>query len=455
MNSRAVAARVLEQVIVQGRSLSSALPAGMQKKLDTRDKALVQEICYGVLRWYFRLNVLLPQLLNKPIKPKEQDIRCLLLAGLYQLIYMQVPAHSAVSETVEAVAGLKKKWAKGLVNAVLREFQRNSEELLTQVDRQEEAVFAHPAWLIQRIKEAWPDHWVQVLHANNQRPPLSLRINARQLQRDAFLQQLARQEITALPLAFTTHGVVLEKPVDVKLLPGFDAGWFSVQDSAAQLAAQLLDARPAERILDACAAPGGKTCHILESQPALGEMVAVDIDEQRLSRIRENLNRLGLDATLIVGDASQPQAWWDGELFDRILLDAPCSATGVIRRHPDIKLLRHPPDITALVETQKKILIALWPLLKPGGRLLYVTCSILPVENEGQIAAFLENHQDAGRVVLQAQSEQLKTGLRQSEQFQTDPGQWGHDVGVGRQILPDENKMDGFYYACLEKIEKI
>ncbi len=269
------------------------------------------------------------------------------------------------------------------------------------------------------------------MEANNQQPPMVLRVNQRRTGRDAWLQRARAEGLEADAVPFTDSGVVLRHPRDVSMLPGFTAGEVSVQDAAAQLAAGLLDLRPGQRVLDACAAPGGKTAHIAEWEPEFAELVAVDIEKERLQRVRENLYRLGLDACLVEGDASDPSSWWDGRPFDRILLDAPCSATGVIRRHPDIKVLRRADDIPELVVKQQQLLESMWSLLNPGGILLYATCSILKRENVRQITDFIENHPDARELPV--------------------TGEWGRGMSVGRQILPDEHQMDGFYYARLRK----
>lgn len=434
MNARTAAAAVLAQIMNQGSSLSAALPPALAKLRAPAERALAQELCFGAVRWYPRLVVVLDSLLDKPLKTRDADVRCLLLLGLYQLIHMRIPDHAAVTETVAAAKALGKPWASGLVNAILRGFLRDREGLLAEVDRDETAATAHPTWLLEEIKAAWPDDWRAIIAANNQRPPMTLRVNARQKEqqvlREDYLTRLAQAGMTASPASRTMHGVILDQPVDVEHLPGFGTGEVSVQDAAAQLAAMLLDVRPGQHVLDACAAPGGKTAHLLELQPDI-DLTALDSDAGRLRRVEENLRRLHLHARVIQGDAALPDAWWDGAPFDRILLDAPCSATGVIRRHPDIKLLRRPEDISALAQTQTRLLEALWPLLKPGGMLLYATCSILPQENEQQMTRFLAGHADAAEQVIGAA--------------------WGRPVSAGRQILPGEDNMDGFFYACVQK----
>jgi 16S rRNA (cytosine967-C5)-methyltransferase len=428
---RAAAARVLVQVRDKGRSLTDALPAAQAELVDDRDAALVQELVYGTLRWYHRLDACLNRLLRKPLKARDADLHCLLLIGLYQLDQLALPERVAVHETVQAVRTLDKDWARGLVNAVLRNFQRDRQQLEQAITGDVAAKHAHPRWLIERLQSDWPDHWQEILAANNTRPPFCLRVNQQRMTRAEYLEVLAEQGIDASPIAETSQGVCLPKPLAVTRLPGFDAGNVSVQDGAAQLAARLLQLEPGMRVLDACAAPGGKTAHMLELEAQI-EMTAIDIDAKRLDRIQENLDRLGLDAELLASDAACPSDWWDGRSFDRILLDAPCSASGVIRRHPDIKMLRRPADIEVLVQRQAALLNALWPLLAPGGMLLYCTCSVLDAENSRQIGDFLKQHKDASELPVMVAC--------------------GQGREHGRQILPGDNGMDGFYYACLTRI---
>jgi len=430
-DARACAARVLVRVITDGRSLSEVLPATVQILADPRQRALVQELSYGTLRWYYRLEALLQRLLKKPLKQRDADVRCVLLVGLYQLDQLAMPQRVAINETVQATRTLNKQWASGLVNAVLRNYQRQAAELDAAVAAENVAGYAHPAWLIERLQTDWPHDWERILMANNTRPPFSLRVNRQRVTRVEYMETLADQTLGSVPLEHTVAGVKLEKPLPVEMLPGFTAGYVSVQDGAAQLAAGLLDLHPGQRVLDACAAPGGKTAHILESEPGLAMVTAVDVDPRRLTRIGENLSRLSLRADLVEGDAGEPSAWWDGQGYDRILLDVPCSATGVIRRHPDIKLLRKPGDIANLVSTQARLLQALWPLLSPGGMLLYCTCSVLAAENSGQIASFLKTYKDAAELPIAAV--------------------WGRECRHGRQVFPGENEMDGFYFACLTR----
>ncbi len=427
MNTRLIAARVLSRVLQDGQSLTAALDHAFLSIESGKDRAFIQALCYGVCRQFHRLDFVLSQLLDKPLK--DADVKALALVGLYQLNFMRVKPHAAVSETVLAVR--KKPWAKSLINALLRTYLREQEGLEHKADAFQSAALSHPDWLIKHLEQDWPEQALTLLQENNLQPPMVLRVNLAKTSRENYLQRLIGQEIAAEAVSFCPSAITLDKPVPVEVLPGFADGLVSVQDTAAQLAAGLLDVQPGQRVLDVCAAPGGKTAHILESQAQLKELVAVDIDESRMQRVSENLQRLNLQAKLTVGDAAKPEDWWDGTLFERILLDAPCSALGVIRRHPDIKLLRRAEDIGPLQALQKSILQAVWPLLAPGGILLYATCSILKQENERQIQAFLAEHGDAVELPITAD--------------------WGVAGVSGRQILTGESAMDGFYYARLSK----
>ncbi len=428
-NARAAAARALEQVLVHGRYLDSALEAMPAASLP--DGQLIQELAYGTLRWLHQLAGIAALLLSRPLKPKDQDVYALLLLGLYQLRFMRVATHAAVDETVAAATALGKPWAKGLLNACLREYLRRSADVDARLQTDPALALSHPAWLLEKIRAAWPADWQRIAAANNERPPLTLRVNTRRLTRAAYLEKLRAAKLAARADFVLDTDVTLATPVPVGALPGFAQGEVSVQDAGAQWAAVLLDAQPGERVLDACAAPGGKTGHILERTPGLAELVAVDHEPARVALIADNLKRLGLSARLVTADAGEAGAWWDGCPFDRILLDVPCSATGVIRRHPDIKWRRQPSDLPKLAATQARLLAALWPLLKPGGKLLYVTCSILPEENETPMRALLARAADATDAPL--------------------PAAAGAARAVGRQLLPGTQGMDGFYYACLRK----
>ncbi|MDD2135496.1 16S rRNA (cytosine(967)-C(5))-methyltransferase RsmB [Pseudomonas kurunegalensis] len=431
MNPRLAAARALAAVLSGKASLNSSLPAQLDK-VDERDRGLTQDLAFGTARWQPRLELLAAQLLQKPFKAADADVQALLLVGLYQLFYTRIPAHAAIGETVGCADKLKKPWAKGLLNAVLRRAQREGEELLASMERDPVVRTAHPRWLQKSLKAFWPEQWEAICAANNAHPPMILRVNRRHHSRDAYLALLAEAGVAASACQFSRDGIVLAEACDVRGLPGFAEGWVSVQDEAAQLSADLLELAPGQRVLDACCAPGGKTCHLLEAEAGLAHVVAIDLEAKRLTRVRENLDRLQLDAELIACDARDTASWWDGKPFQRILLDAPCSATGVIRRHPDIKLTRQSDDIPALASLQGELLDALWPTLEVGGMLLYATCSSLPTENTEVIDAFLARTPGARELDLATEA-----GLRQPH---------------GRQLLAQEGGHDGFYYAKLIKI---
>ena len=431
MNPRLAAARALAAVLNGKASLGSSLPP-LLDRVEPRDRALAQDLAFGTARWQPRLALLMDKLLQKPFKAADRDVEALLLVGLYQLLHTRIPAHAAIGETVACVDKLKKSSLKGLLNAVLRRAQREHEALLAELDRDPVLHTAHPRWLQKRLKTDWPEQWQAICAANNQHPPLLLRVNRRQGSREQYLAELQAAGIAAEPCAFSRDGIRLLEACDVKTLPGFMEGRISVQDEAAQLAADLLDLAPGQRVLDACAAPGGKTCHLLEAEPGLSHVTAIDLEQSRLARVRDNLDRLGLDAELIAADGRATKVWWDGKPFQRILLDAPCSATGVIRRHPDIKLTRQEADIAALAQLQGELLDALWPTLEVGGILLYATCSVLPQENSDNIGAFLARTPGARELDI--------------------TGPFGLKQAHGRQLLPQDGGHDGFYYAKLIKI---
>jgi 16S rRNA (cytosine967-C5)-methyltransferase len=431
MKPRQLVSIILTNLIIQKKSLKDLLPQYFPQLTDQTDRSFVQEICFGVSRWYYQLEGIAQQLLQKPFSENDDDVFFVILVGLYEALYMRTKEHAIVFEAVETVKALQKDWAAGVVNAVLRNFLRDPKKYLKPLQKDDSLRLAHPRWLLERFKHAWPIQWQAICEANNQQAPLSLRVNLQKITREQYLEKLQAQKIAARQTALSDAGVVLEKACRVEMLPGFSEGEVSVQDISAQMVVDLLDLQLDQRVLDACAAPGGKTAHILEKEPHLKELVALDWDETRLSRVKENLDRLQLSATLIHADAANPDAWWDKQPFDRILLDAPCSATGVIRRHPDIKLLRRKTDMIKLAKQQKQLLKALWPLLKPQGLLVYVTCSILPQENQQVIQAFLEETPDA-------EEKKLET-------------KWGVRLKHGRQMLPGEEDADGFYYAVLQK----
>ncbi len=424
-NVRALAAKCCFAVVDKGRSLADELPA-LQSKVEGKDKGLLQELCYGVLRHLPELENDSRQFIQKPLTGKQRVIHFLILVGLYQIKYTRIPDHAAVSESVAATKPLKHFHLKAMVNGVLRSFQRAESN---NNEQQSDAIrFNHPSWFIKKIQHAYPEQWQSILTANLEKPPMWLRVNQQHHTIEQYLQLLEQAEIDVAQVDEFSGAIKLVEAIDVNKLPGFTLGHVSVQDGAAQQAALLLDCQANDHVLDCCAAPGGKTCHILELAPKLASMTAIDVDQHRLARVEENLLRLNLQAKTVAGDASAPETWWDGQQFDRILLDAPCSGTGVIRRHPDIKWLRKEQDIEKLVLLQRQILKKVWSLLKPGGTLLYATCSILPEENCEQIQHFIKSDTSAELVAL-ANSTQ----------------------STGWQILPNVQSMDGFFYAKLKK----
>jgi len=427
--AREVAALTLAQVLLQQRSLSGLLPPALEKVADS-ERGLLQELCYGSMRWYPQLQLLLNQLLTKALKPKDSDIQALLIIGLYQLRHMRIPDHAAIAETVEVTRRLNKHWATKLVNGVLRNSQRQHDTLDETLKDLPVFTHAHPKWMIKAIEESWGDKAADIFAANNGHPPFTLRLNPSFAERDEYIKALPAK-LNAKACSFSSGGFTLQKACDVFDLPLFSEGGVSVQDEAAQLAATLLDLKPGQRVLDACCAPGGKTGHILETEAGLAHLTALDSDSRRLVRVEENLARLKKTATLLCGDATQTEGWWDQVPFDRILVDAPCSGTGVIRRHPDIKLLRKPADIVKLAELQLAILKNLWQTLKPGGRLVYATCSIMPAENTLLLERFVSETPDANEQTLDVN--------------------WGFAQTHGRQLLPSIEGHDGFFYAVLDK----
>ena len=438
---RAMAARAVDAVLKKGRNLDAVFADLGVETLDPRDQAFVRALAYGTLRTHLRNRKLIALLLAKPIRNKDSVIAALISVGLFALIESKRPDYAVVSATVDAVSKLERSSMRGLVNAVLRRFLRERDALLTEVNADNEARYQHPEWLIQNLQADWPDQWTAILEAGNHKAPMWLRINSNKRDPAAWLESLANDGISAsAPVSDMPTAVLLAEPVPVTSLPGFAAGDCSVQDIASQLAATLLQPEAGMRVLDACAAPGGKATHMLELCPGIKQLVAVDQSAQRLERVRENLERLGVDskdqsATLVEGDALDPEAWWDGKKFERILIDAPCSATGVIRRHPDIRYLRRTGDIAGLIDVQLSMLEKLWPLLQPGGWLLYSTCSVLRAENEAVIAAFLASCPDSRERPLPA------------ELLQEAQGKTTH----GLQLLPGQLENDGFYYALLER----
>lgn len=426
VNCRFMAFHILLEIVEGGRSFHPQLVAQRYPRVDSRNQSFTVHLCFGVLRFYFVLQKALTALLHKPLKAKDKDLELLMMVGLYQLFYTDTPQHAAINETVDAAHRIA-PYAKGLVNAVLRNALRQFDDIkdiLTHGNSQ-------PAWLTARWKKDWPNDWQALVAANQAHPPFVLRVNPQKTNREDYLGALSEANIGAAPLAHSANGIAISEDVAIQSLPGFEDGFASVQDGSAQLAADLLQLSKAQRVLDACAAPGGKTAHMLELEPQLKEVVAIEKDEKRVSLLQSTLDRLQLSAKVICADASDTASWWDNQQFDRILLDAPCSATGVIRRHPDIKLHRQEKDLKQLTKIQSELLLQLWPLLKPGGILLYATCSTLAVENVQQITHFLATHSDAEELPIDAT--------------------WGIAQTVGRQILPGQDGMDGFYYARLTK----
>ncbi len=429
MDARAAAVRVLCRVIGQGESLSKALSA--ECRCRGVDQALIQELSFGTLRWHERLAKILRYLVRTPLKRRDLDLECLLKLGLYQLVYMRIPAHAVVQNTVQATESLRKLWAKGLVNATLRTFLRQSDMLLERADHDPNAKLSHPNWLLKRFQAAYPQCWQDICRANNQRPPMTLRINQRVTNAELYINKLRAVGLEAYRHSVIESAVTLRRATGVERLPGFAQGVVTVQDGAAQLAASLIECQPGMSVLDACAAPGGKAAHILESVNGDLDLVAVEIDPARIKLLNRTLDRLGWTARICRGDASRPEQWWDGREYDRVILDAPCSGSGVIRRHPDIKYLRRASDIAISQRLQYQLLKALWPLVAEGGMLLYVTCSILPEENNQLIKRFLRD--TAGVKLVPPTID------------------WAVDCRQGLQILPGQMDMDGFYYARLQK----
>lgn len=434
--SRAAAAAAVDAVIHNGRSLEQVIPECLTEPLSPRDVTLVKALVYGALRGHWLHQYLISKLLSKPVKKKDLVLESLLSVSLFQLLESDQPDFAVVSASVDAAAVLGRPHARGLVNAVLRNFLRQRDVLLKAAMQEPAARYRLPVWLLDHLRSSWPDTWEAIAAASNLQAPMWIRVNQQRTSVSDYQQQLK----TGINLSAESSDVCpgslkLESAVRVEMLPGFGSGHSSVQDIAAQLAATIMSPKPGEKILDACAAPGGKTGHLAERSAYGADITALDHSAERMQRITENLERIGANATLVVGDAAAPEGWWDGELFDRVLLDAPCSATGVIRRHPDIPLLRRDSDISALADLQKRMLAALWLVLKPGGQLLYTTCSVLPIENQNVVATFLQAHSEA-RVLPVDRLEHVAAT----------------HTGPGHQLLPGNPlDSDGFYYALIEK----
>jgi len=422
---RTIAAEVLLSV-EQGQSLSQCLPPSLLR-LPLSLRPQLQALCYGTCRWFHRLDDELQGRMKKPLKNHDRGVHHLMLVALFQLRFSQQAAYAVLNETVEACRAMDKPHLTGLVNGVLRSAEREGAPAAVK----DTSRYSHSGWMVEKLRHNWPDDWQAIVDANNTQAPMTLRVNALRFSRDEYLQQLLDAGIDASVTRFAPHGIQLARPVPVDALPWFAEGAVSVQDEAAQLCTTLLDLAPGQRILDACAAPGGKTCAILESCPQAAEVVAIDESAQRLPRVQENLDRLDLHASLLQADAANIDQWWDHQPFDRILLDVPCSASGVIRRHPDIKLLRRESDVVPLAQIQLALLTAMWRILQPGGRLVYATCSVFPQENHRIVQRFCKQQTDAELITSEAL--------------------WGRTMPAGRQLLPLNNGHDGFFYAVLEK----
>lgn len=420
-SERAQALSILLKLLEQHQPLAHHLQ-------DPTLSPFTKTLCFGVARYYYRLTAIADTLVDK--HPKDLKIWVCILMGLFQISVLHLPDYAVVQETV-ALLPRQQAWAKGFVNAILRRFCREQASLHLQLEKRSDYRTMHPAWLIKKLKTDWPDNWENMIHANNQHPPMSMRVNLSRISLEQYCTKLDQSQIAYRLIPHTSAGLIITHACPVQDLPGFMEGAISVQDGAAQLAGPLLDLQPGLRVLDACCAPGGKLSQILELEPDLAACIGVDLDTQRLERVLANCKRLGIQPSLHQGDATQPQSWWDGQLFDRILLDTPCSATGILRRHPDIRILRDWEEIQAVSHLQSQILSALWPLLAPGGILIYATCSIIPEENAQQIQHFIQEHADA-EIDMTVQS-------------------WGHQTEFGWQILPGEHDMDGFFYAKIFK----
>ncbi len=407
------------------------LEGSLNEQVQSSDRALLTAMVLGAVRRWHYWCLMTEQLVHKPFRQRDFDVHCLLVVGLVQIHEMGVAAHAAVSETVAATKVLNKPWAAGVINAALRRFLRERDEIVAQAEAGDAELKSHPQWLVDQLALAWPAHWRQILLANNDLPPIWLRANPARTTLNALQDGLRNAGVETAREDGLPDALRCLRSVEVRTLPGYREGAFAVQDGAAQWPAQLLRVASARRILDACAAPGGKSAHLRALAAVDAEVVALDIDPTRVARMAENFARLQIECRTVVADAGNPDQWWDGVPFDRILLDAPCSGTGVIRRHPDIKLLRRAGDVDELVRQQARLLRQLWPLLQPGGLLLYATCSILPKENALQIDDFLSTNPDAKFCPL--------------------PEACGTVSGVGRQRFPGDGQMDGFFYALLQK----
>ncbi|MEO6799811.1 MAG: 16S rRNA (cytosine(967)-C(5))-methyltransferase RsmB [Rhodanobacter sp.] len=428
-DTRALAARGLAEIALRGTSLRKVMERSAPKLADPRDRALLMALLSEGARWWLRFDAAINDLLERPLRHKDPAVHALLVLGLVQLEILELQDYASVAATVEAARALKRPQLAGLVNAVLRRWQRERETLLAKLDRQPQTRHAHPAWLATALEQDWPGQADAVMHADNREPPLMLRVNRQRSERASLIEQLQAAGYAATAHRWLPDALVLPHSTDVTRMPGFDDGCFAVQDGAAQVATDLADLRDGMRVLDACAAPGGKACHLLER--AQIDLTALEFEPARAERIRQNLMRLRLNAKIVIGDAGAPKGWWKGQPFDRILIDAPCSATGVLRRRPDVRLHRRESDIAPMQAQQRRILAALWPLLAPGGRVVYITCSVLRAENEVIVGELLAAQADAHAMAF------------------TLPV--GQAAAIGWQILPGDGDLDGMYYAVLKK----
>jgi 16S rRNA (cytosine967-C5)-methyltransferase len=428
-DTRALAAKGLADVALRGASLRDVMERNAPRLADPRDRALLMALLSEGARWWLRFDAAIDGLLEKPLRHKDPAVHALLVLGLVQLEILQMSDYAAVAATVEATRALGRPPLAGLVNAILRRWQRERDVLLARLDAQSQTRHAHPAWLAAALQRDWPQQAEAVMEADNREPPLMLRVNRQRSEREALLEQLQAAGYAASAHPWLNDALVLPHSTDVTRMPGFEDGFFAVQDGSAQVAADLADLHDGQRVLDACAAPGGKACHLLERADI--DLTALEFDTARAERIRQNLMRLRLNAKVVIGDAGAPKGWWKGPTFDRILIDAPCSATGVLRRRPDVRLHRRESDIAAMHAQQRRILAALWPLLAPGGRLVYITCSVLRAENEAIVGELLATQSDAQAVAF------------------TLPA--GQAASVGWQILPGDGDLDGMYYAVIGK----
>lgn len=430
IDTRALAAQGLAEVAMRGASLREVMERSAPKLADPRDRALLMALLGEGARWWLRFDAAVDDLLERPLRHKDPAVHALMVLGLVQLEILELQDYAAVAATVEAVRALRRPALAGLVNAILRRWQREREQRIAQLDAKAQTRHAHPAWLADALARDWPAQADAVMAADNREPPLMLRVNRQRSTRDALLEQFQAAGYDATAHPWLSDAVMLPHSSDVTRMPGFEQGEFAVQDGAAQVAADLADLRDGQRVLDACAAPGGKACHLLER--ARIDLTALEFDAKRAERIRQNLMRLRLDAKIVIGDAGAPAGWWKRQPFDRILIDAPCSATGVLRRRPDVRLHRRESDIAAMHAQQRRILSALWPLLTPGGKLVYITCSVLRAENESIVRELLAAQPDARAI-----------------EFTLPAGQ---PAAIGWQILPGDGDLDGMYYAVIGKL---